>query len=61
MRLPQDTDEAVALIRRAIDAGMTYIDTSRGYGDSEIKIGKALKDGYRERVILSTKWSPWIT
>jgi uncharacterized protein len=60
MRLPQKTDEAVALLRQAIDAGMIYIDTSRGYGDSEIKIGKALKDGYRSKVILSTKWSPWI-
>lgn len=60
MRLPQDTDEAVALIRHAIDSGMRYIDTSRGYGDSEIKIGKALKDGYRRKVILSTKWSPWV-
>jgi len=61
MRLPPDTDEAVALIRHAIDAGLRYIDTSRGYGDSEIKIGKALKGGYRQKVILSTKWSPWIT
>lgn len=61
MRLPQDTDEAVALLRHAIDSGMRYIDTSRGYGDSEIKIGKALKDGYRQKVILSTKWSPWVT
>ena len=50
MRLPQDTGEAVALLRHAIDAGMRYIDTSRGYGDSEIKIGKALKDGYRQKV-----------
>jgi len=61
MRLPHDTDEAVALLRHAIDSGMRYIDTSRGYGDSEIKIGKALKNGYRQKVILSTKWSPWIT
>jgi uncharacterized protein len=60
MRLPRDTDEAVALLRHAIDLGMRYIDTSRGYGDSEIKIGKALKDGYRQKVILSTKWSPWV-
>ena len=60
MRLPQDTDEAVLLLRHAIDSGMRYIDTSRGYGDSEIKIGKALKGGYRQKVILSTKWSPWI-
>ena len=61
MRLPQDTDEAVSLLRHAIDSGLRYIDTSRGYGDSEIKIGKALKDGYRQKVILSTKWAPWIT
>jgi len=61
MRLPGNIDEAVALLRHAIDSGMRYIDTSRGYGDSEIKIGKALKDGYREKVILSTKWSPWVT
>ncbi len=61
MRLPADMDAAVALIRRAIDAGMRYIDTSRGYGDSEQKLALALKDGYREKVILSTKWSPWIT
>ncbi|MBN1361395.1 MAG: aldo/keto reductase [Sedimentisphaerales bacterium] len=60
MRLPEDDDEAVALLRQAIDAGMIYIDTSRGYGDSEIKVGKALKDGYREKVILSTKCSPWL-
>ena len=61
MRLPADVDEAVTLIRHAIDAGMRYIDTSRGYGESEWIIGRALKDGYREKVILSTKCSPWIT
>lgn len=60
MYLPDDLDAAVALIRHAIDAGMTYIDTCRRYGDSEIKVGEALKDGYREKVILSTKWSPWV-
>lgn len=60
MRLPEDDDQAVALLRQAIDAGMIYIDTSRGYAASEIKVGKALKDGYREKVILSTKCSPWL-
>ena len=59
MRLPEE-DQAISLLRRAIDAGMIYIDTSRGYADSEIKVGKSLKDGYRDKVILSTKWSPWI-
>ena len=60
MRLPKDVDEAVALLRRAIDAGCNYIDTSFGYGDSEVKLARALKDGYRQRVLLSTKCSPWI-
>lgn len=60
MRLPKDDDEAVTLLRRAIDAGCNYIDTSRGYGDSELKLAKALQDGYRDKVILSTKCSPWI-
>ncbi len=59
MRLPSDDEQAVALMRQAIDAGMIYIDTSLGYGDSEIKVGKSLKGGYRQRVILSTKSSPW--
>ena len=59
MRLPEDMDEAAALIRHAIDSGMRYIDTSRGYADSELRFAKALKDGYREKVILSTKYAPW--
>lgn len=60
MRLPADGIEAVRLIRTAIDKGMVYIDTSRGYGESEFVLGRALRDGYRERVILSSKCSPWI-
>jgi len=59
MRLPEDCVDAVELIRQAIDAGMCYIDTSRGYGESEFKLGRALKDGYREKVMLSSKCSPW--
>jgi predicted aldo/keto reductase-like oxidoreductase len=60
MRLPEDCLEAVELVRRAIDKGMRYIDTSRGYGESEFKLGRALKNGYREKVILSSKCSPWV-
>ena len=59
MRLPEDMDEAAALIRHAIESGMRYIDTSRGYGDSELRFAKALKGGYRDKVILSTKYGPW--
>ena len=61
MRLPRDVDCAVALLRDAIDKGLRYIDTSRGYAESEWILGLALKDGYREKIILSTKWSAWIT
>jgi hypothetical protein len=39
---------------------MRYIDTSRGYGESEFILGRALKDGYRGKVLLSSKCSPWI-
>ena len=59
MRLPTDTLEAVELLRYAIDSGMLYIDTSRGYGESEMVVGKALKNGYRKKVKLSSKCSPW--
>ncbi|MCR5178056.1 MAG: aldo/keto reductase [Lachnospiraceae bacterium] len=52
-----DEGKAVSLIRRAIDGGVTYIDTAYVYLDktSEIVLGKALKDGYRERVTVATK------
>lgn len=59
MRFPKDTDEAAKIIRHGIDSGLQYIDTCRRYGDSELKLREALKNGYREKVILSTKWSPW--
>jgi predicted aldo/keto reductase-like oxidoreductase len=55
MRLPHDEDEAIAIIRRAIDSGVNYLDTARGYGDSERICGLALKDGYRDRAYVSTK------
>ena len=52
-------EEAVAFIRACIDAGVNYIDTAPNYGGddqrSERRIGKALLDGYREKVFLSTK------
>jgi len=48
------TDYAVRLIQRAVELGITYFDTARGYHDSEVKIGLALK-GQRDRVVLSTK------
>lgn len=64
MRLPtlgQDgginRDEAIKLIRKGIDNGITYVDTAWTYhrGESEVVLGLALKDGYREQVTLVTK------
>tara|TARA_B100000609_G_scaffold164390_1_gene136839 strand:- start:185 stop:1297 length:1113 start_codon:yes stop_codon:yes gene_type:complete len=60
MRFPDDMLDSVEIIRHAIDSGLVYIDTSRCYGESEFKLARALKDGYREKVILSTKSSPWV-
>src|SRR5947209_13070555 len=44
-------DESIRLIRAAIDRGITFMDNSWDYneGQSEIRMGKALKDGYRQR------------
>ena len=48
-------DEAVALIHRALDLGVTMIDTADVYGGSETQVGKALK-GRRAGVVLATKF-----
>jgi len=52
-----DEQKAIRLIRRAIDGGVTYLDTAYVYLDrtSETVLGKALRDGYRDRVTIATK------
>ncbi len=63
MRLPTvegskiNREEAIKLIRKGIDDGITYMDTAWTYhrGESEVVLGLALKNGYRERVTLVTK------
>jgi aryl-alcohol dehydrogenase-like predicted oxidoreductase len=51
----QDDAKAVELIHRALDLGINFLDTANIYGDSEIKVGKALR-GRRDNVILATKF-----
>jgi predicted aldo/keto reductase-like oxidoreductase len=55
--VPKDEAESVRLIRTAIDAGVTFMDNSWDYHDgmSEVRMGKALKEGYRGKVFLMTK------
>jgi aryl-alcohol dehydrogenase-like predicted oxidoreductase len=48
-------DDAVALIHRALDLGITLLDTADVYGDSERQVGKAIQ-GRRNKVVLATKF-----
>ena len=48
-------DAAIGLIRRALDLGITFLDTADIYGDSELKVGKAIH-GRRDQVVLATKF-----
>ena len=52
-----DEQKAISLIRRAVDGGVTYLDTAYIYLDktSEIVLGKALRGGYRDKVTIATK------
>src|SRR5256885_3826102 len=53
----QDPAESIRIIRRAIEGGITFLDNCWDYngGQSEIRMGKALRDGYRQKAFLMTK------
>jgi predicted aldo/keto reductase-like oxidoreductase len=53
----EDEKDSIKIIRSAIDHGVTFMDNSWDYhnGGSEIRMGKALRDGYRKKVFLMTK------
>jgi aryl-alcohol dehydrogenase-like predicted oxidoreductase len=57
LETPRDDARSVAVIHRALDLGMTLIDTADAYGPytNEELVGRALAGGYRERAVLATK------
>src|SRR2546421_6178890 len=52
-----DEDLAIRIVRTALDSGINFLDNCWDYNDgaSEIRMGKALRDGYREKAFLMTK------
>jgi len=55
--LQRDEQESIRIIRTAIDNGVNFMDNCWDYngGVSEVRMGKALQEGYRKRVFLMTK------
>ena len=55
--IPRDEQETTRLIRSAVDRGITFMDNCWDYhaGESERRMGNALRDGYRQRVFLMSK------
>jgi predicted aldo/keto reductase-like oxidoreductase len=54
---PEDEQLSIRLVRTALDQGMNFLDNCWDYNDgqSEIRMGKALRDGYRQKAFLMTK------
>jgi uncharacterized protein len=52
-----DSDESIRIIRTGIDEGINFLDNCWDYndGESEIRMGRALRDGYRQKAFLMTK------
>jgi aryl-alcohol dehydrogenase-like predicted oxidoreductase len=56
--VPTDEKDSIRLIRTAVDRGITFLDNCWDYhdGKSEVWMGKALRDGYRQKIFLMTKF-----
>ena len=63
-----DDEVAIPMLRKAIDAGVNYVDTAYPYhsasfdqpGESEPFVGRALAGGYRDKVMVATKLPSWL-
>ncbi|HST13065.1 MAG TPA: aldo/keto reductase [Terriglobales bacterium] len=55
--MQKDEQESIGIIRSALDAGINFLDNCWDYNDgqSEVRMGKALRDGYRRKAFLMTK------
>src|ERR1700740_1731822 len=55
--MQKDETESIRIIRTALDSGINFLDNCWDYNDgqSEIRMGKALRDGYRQKAFLMTK------
>jgi aryl-alcohol dehydrogenase-like predicted oxidoreductase len=53
-----DHEDSIRIIRKALDAGINFIDTADGYsaGESEVILGKALAGGRRDSIVLAVKF-----
>lgn len=57
--IPQQNQQNLeATIRRAIEVGINHIETARGYGTSELQLGRILPSLPRDQIIVQTKVSP---
>ncbi len=56
--IPKDPAEGIRIVRSALDRGITFLDNAWDYknGDCEIRMGNALRDGYRQKAFLMTKF-----
>lgn len=56
--VPKTEEESIKIIRTAVDRGINFLDNCWDYhdGKSEVWMGKALRDGYRQKVFLMTKF-----